>query len=94
MFKLVVLSCIVSVAFGGVIHTPVVKQYVENHQSIIETPTVSHVGTKLSNIPTGVSHHSSSVVHDYAQFSEPIYAHGVQKTVVQTPVVKKVKVKN
>ncbi len=94
MFKFVVLSCIVSVAFCGVIHAPahiaVAKQVVENHQSIIETPTISHVGTKYSQLPTGVSHHSSSVVHSHAHVSEPIYAHGVQKTIVQTPIVKKV----
>jgi Drosophila Retinin like protein len=100
MFKFVVLSCIVSVAFAGIIHAPahyapahvaVSKQIVENHQSIIETPTVSHVGTKLSSVPSGVSHHSSSVVHSHAHIAEPIYAHGVQKTIVQTPIVKKVR---
>lgn len=96
MFKLLVLSCIVSVAFGGIIHAPahiaVAKQVVENHQSIIETPTVEHVGTKLSHLPTGVSHHSSSIVHSHSQIHEPIYAHGVQKTIVNTPIVKKVKI--
>lgn len=94
MFKFVVLSCLVSVAFGGIIHAPahiaVTKQVVENHQSIVETPTISHVGTKLSHVPTGVSHHSSSVVHSHAHVAEPVYAHGVQKTIVQTPIVKKV----
>ena len=93
MFKFVVLSCLVSVAFGGVLHhTPLtvaqVKTVVEPHYSVVETPTVQHVGSQVLNVPSGVSHHSSSVVHSATNIVEPIYAHGVQKSVVNTPVAK------
>jgi len=96
MFKLVVLSCLLSVAFAGLISHPVahvehvahVKNIVEPHVSVVETPTISHVGSVVKNIPTGVSHHSSSVVHSAANIVEPIYAHGVEKKYVSTPVVK------
>jgi hypothetical protein len=97
MFKLVVLSCLVSVAFAGIVHQPLaytqvsqVKQYVEPHVSVVETPTINHVGSVVKNIPTGVSHHSNSVVHSAANIVEPIYAHGVEKSVISTPVVKSV----
>ncbi|CAO1428813.1 unnamed protein product [Diamesa serratosioi] len=92
MFKFVVLSCLVSVAFGGVLHTPLsvaqVKTVVEPHYSVVETPTIQHVGSQVLNVPSGVSHHSSSVVHSATNIVEPIYAHGVQKSVVNTPVAK------
>lgn len=92
MFKFVVLSCLVSVAFGGVLHTPLsvaqVKTVVEPHYSVVETPTIQHVGSQVFNVPSGVSHHSSSVVHSATNIVEPIYAHGVQKSVVNTPVAK------
>ena len=94
MFKLVVLSCLVSVAFGGLISAPASYAYektiVEPHVSVVETPTISHVGTAYNNVPTGVSHHSSSVVHGHASVVEPIYAHGVEKKVISTPIVKKI----
>ncbi|CRK95882.1 CLUMA_CG009328, isoform A [Clunio marinus] len=97
MFKLVVLSCLLSVAFAGLIHhEPVVshvaqvKTIVEPHLSVVETPTVNHVGSVVKNIPTGVSHHSSSVVHSAAPIVQPVYAHGVEKSVVSTPIVKNV----
>jgi hypothetical protein len=94
MFKLVVLSCIVSVAFAGHLYAPAsyaqVKTVVEPHSTIVETPTINHVGTAYKSVPSGVSHHSSSVVHSAANIVEPIYAHGVQKSVVSTPIVKKV----
>jgi hypothetical protein len=93
MFKLVVLSCLVSVAFAGLVshqveYAPQVKHYVEPQVSIVETPTINHVGSVVKNIPTGVSHHSSSVVHSAANIVEPIYAHGVEKKIVSTPIVK------
>jgi Drosophila Retinin like protein len=93
MFKFVVFSCLVSVAFGGLIshqveYAPQVKHYVEPQVSIVETPTINHVGSVVKNVPTGVSHHSSSVVHSAANIVEPIYAHGVEKKIVSTPVVK------
>ncbi|CAG9799725.1 unnamed protein product [Chironomus riparius] len=92
MFKLVVLSCLVAAAFAGYVPASVAyeKTIVEPHVSVVETPTVSHVGTSYKNVPTGVSHHSSSVVHGHASVVEPIYAHGVEKKYISTPVVKKV----
>jgi hypothetical protein len=92
MFKLVVLSCLVAVACAGYVPASVAyeKTIVEPHVSVVETPTVSHVGTAYKNVPTGVSHHSSSVVHGHASVVEPIYAHGVEKKIISTPVVKKV----
>ena len=93
MFKLVVLSCLVSVAFAGIISHPVeyaqVKQIVEPHYSVVETPTVSHVGNSVKSIPTAVSHQSQTQYHSKSVV-EPIYAHGVEKTYVSTPVVKSV----
>jgi hypothetical protein len=94
MFKLVVLSCLVSVAFAGIVpqvqYVAQVKNYVEPQVSIVETPTINHVGSVVKNVPTGVSHHSSSVVHSAANIVEPIYAHGVEKKIVSTPIVKQV----
>lgn len=94
MYKLVVLSCILSAAFAGVIPTveyhAQYKNIVEPHVSVVETPTISHVGSVINNIPTGVSHHSSSVIHSDAKIVEPIYAHGVEKKYISTPIVKKI----
>jgi hypothetical protein len=94
MYKLVVLSCVLSVAFAGLIPTVEyhnqIKTIVEPHSTIVETPTISHVGSVIKSIPTGVSHHSSSVVHHDAKIIEPIYAHGVEKKYISTPIVKKV----
>lgn len=91
MFKFVVLSCIVSVAFGGIIHAPasyaIEKTIVEPHSTIIETPTVEHVATKYSSVPSATSYQSQTQYHSKT-LAEPIYAHGVQKTVVNTPIVK------
>jgi hypothetical protein len=94
MFKFVVLSCFVSVAFGGIIHAPahiasyaVEKTIIEPHSSIIETPTVEHVATKITSVPSATSYQSQTQYHSKT-LAEPIYAHGVQKTIVNTPVVK------
>ena len=91
MFKFVVLSCIVSVAFGGIIHAPasyaVEKTIIEPHSTIIETPTVEHVATKLTSVPSATSYQSQTQYHSKT-LAEPIYAHGVQKTIVNTPVVR------
>lgn len=95
MFKLVVLSCLVSVAFAGLVHhEPAVhyaqvKQIVEPHYSVVETPTVNHIGDKVSSIPTAVSHQSQTQYHSKSVV-EPIYAHGVEKSYISTPVVKSV----
>lgn len=95
MFKFVVLSCIVSVAFGGIVHAPVAysagysveKTIVEPHATVVETPIVQHVGTKHTAVPSATSYQSQTQYHSKT-IAEPIYAHGVQKTIVNTPVVK------
>lgn len=77
-------------AYTSVVHQPalVAQKEISYQKSVIEEPTVAHVGTVVKNVPTGVSHHSSSVVHHDAKISEPIFAQGVKKTVVSTPVEK------
>ncbi|XP_058835426.1 cuticle protein 16.5-like [Topomyia yanbarensis] len=77
-------------AYTSVVHQPTIyaQKEISYQKSIIEEPTVAHVGTVLKNVPTGVSHHSSSVVHHDAKISEPIYAPTVKKTVVSTPIEK------
>ena len=93
MFKLVVLSCLVSVALAGAIHQPIsyaqVKSVVEPHYSIVETPTVSHVGSVVKSIPTAHSYQSQTQYHSKSVV-EPIYAHGVQQKYISTPVVKQI----
>ena len=100
MFKLVVLSCLVAAAFGGLISAPASYAYektiVEPHVSVVETPTINHVGSDVKTFPSAHSYqsqtqyHSSSVVHGPASVVEPIYAHGVEKKVISTPIVKKI----
>ncbi|XP_055623300.1 uncharacterized protein LOC129766726 [Toxorhynchites rutilus septentrionalis] len=93
MFKLVLLSAAFVMAaaapHASVIRQPalVAHKEISYRKSIIEEPTVAHVGTVVKHVPTGVTHHSSSVVHD-KKFSDPIYAHGSKKTIVATPVEK------
>jgi len=97
MFKLVVLSCLLSVAFAGhlahpVAHVEHVAQYksvVEPHVSIVETPTISQVGAVVKSIPTAHSYQSQTQYHSKS-IVEPIYAHGVEKKYISTPVVKSV----
>ncbi|XP_055631399.1 pupal cuticle protein C1B-like [Toxorhynchites rutilus septentrionalis] len=93
MFKLVLLSSAFVIAAAAphatVVHQPslVAHKHISYQKNIIEEPTVAHVGTVVKHVPTGVTHHSSSVVHD-TKFSEPIYAHGSKKTIVATPIKK------
>jgi Drosophila Retinin like protein len=93
MFKLVVLSCLVSVAFAGIVSQPIhyaqVKSVVEPHYSVVETPTISHVGSVVKSIPTAHSYQSQTQYHSKSVV-EPIYAHGVEKSYISTPVVKSV----
>jgi hypothetical protein len=93
MFKLVVLSCLLSVAFAGVVHQPItyaqVKSVVEPHYSVVETPTISQVGAVVKSIPTAHSYQSQTQYHSKSVV-EPIYAHGVEKKYISTPVVKSV----
>ncbi|KAL7047500.1 hypothetical protein ACKWTF_002950 [Chironomus riparius] len=91
MFKLVVLSCLVSVAFAGYVPASVAyeKTIVEPHVSVVETPTVSHVGSVVKTFPSATSYQSQTQFHSKT-VAEPIYAHGVEKQVISTPIVKKV----
>jgi hypothetical protein len=93
MFKLVVLSCLLSVAFAGVVHQPItyaqVKSVVEPHYSVVETPTISQVGAVVKSIPTAHSYQSQTQYHSKSVV-EPIYAHGVEQKYISTPVVKSV----
>lgn len=66
----------------------IAKPEIHYQKSIIEEPTVAHVGTVVKHIPTAVSHQSSTVVHSAAKYSEPIFAPAVKHTVVSTPIVK------
>jgi len=91
MFKLVVLSCLVSVAFAGYVPASVAyeKTIVEPHVSVVETPTVNHVGSVVKTFPSATSYQSQTQFHSKT-VAEPIYAHGVEKQVISTPIVKKV----
>ncbi|KAL1395571.1 hypothetical protein pipiens_002833 [Culex pipiens pipiens] len=77
-------------AYTSYVQQPAVfaQKEISYQKNIIEEPTVAHVGTVLKNVPTGVTHHSSSVVHHDAKISEPVFAPAVKKTVVSTPVEK------
>jgi hypothetical protein len=65
MYKFVVLSCVLSVAFAG--YAPVqvaqIKTIVEPHVSVVETPTVHHVGSVVKSIPTAHSYQSQTQYH-------------------------------
>lgn len=66
----------------------IAKPEVYYQKSIIEEPTVAHVGSVVKHIPTAVSHQSSTIVHNSAKYVEPIYAPAVKHTLVSTPIVK------
>lgn len=91
MYKTLILSCVLSVAMAGIapVHVAHVKTIVEPHVSIVETPTVAHVGSVVKSIPTGHSYQSQTQYHS-KQVVQPIYTHGVEKKIISTPVVKSV----
>ncbi|XP_058066773.1 cuticle protein-like [Anopheles bellator] len=101
MLKLVVLSTVLAVvaarpgaltysapAYAYAPATLIAKPEIYYHKSIIEEPTVAHVGSIIKTIPTAVSHQSSTVVHNSAKFTEPIYAPAVKQTLISTPIAK------
>uniref|UniRef100_A0A182IS06 Uncharacterized protein n=1 Tax=Anopheles atroparvus TaxID=41427 RepID=A0A182IS06_ANOAO len=102
MLKLVVLSAVLAVAAarpGALTYAAAPLAYaapaayyakpeIYYQKSIIEEPTVAHVGSLVKTIPTAVSHQSSTVVHNSAKITEPIYAPAVKQTLVSTPVAK------
>lgn len=75
------------------ISEPVLKTYektvVKPELTVVETPTVHHVGNVVKSFPTAVSHQSQTIVHSKADVVEPIYKHGIQKTFVETPRIEK-----
>ncbi|EAT47169.1 AAEL001677-PA [Aedes aegypti] len=65
----------------------VAQKEIAYEKSIIEEPTVAHVGNIEKKIPTGYSHQSFTQYHN-KQVAEHVYAPAVKKTVVETPVEK------
>uniref|UniRef100_A0A182SBM0 Uncharacterized protein n=1 Tax=Anopheles maculatus TaxID=74869 RepID=A0A182SBM0_9DIPT len=100
MLKLVVLSAVLAVVAarpGALSYAPlayapatyIAKPEIYYQKSIIiEEPTVAHVGSLVKTIPTAVSHQSSTIVHNSAKITEPIYAPAVKQTLVSTPIAK------
>lgn len=76
-----------------VVHEPVLKAYektvVKPELTVVEEPTVHHVGNVVKSFPTAVSHQSQTIVHSKADVVEPIYQHGLKKTIVETPRIEK-----
>lgn len=73
-----------------IIEQPLIeKTVVKPEYSVVEQPTVRHVGNVVKSIPTAVSHQSSTVVHNSNVLAEPILEHGVQRSVISTPRLEK-----
>jgi Drosophila Retinin like protein len=71
-----------------IVYEPELKAYHGLESVVVDTPTVAHVGSVRTSIPTAVSHQSSTIVHSKADIVEPILAHGIAKSVISTPVTK------
>lgn len=75
------------------IHEPVIttheKTVIKPELTVVEQPTVHHVGNIVKSFPTAVSHQSQTIVHSKADVVEPILAHGVQKHIIETPKIEK-----
>jgi len=91
MFKLIVLTALFALAAAkpSYLHapaliSPAVTKIVQPPPVVYSTP--EHVGSVVSSIPTGVSAHSSSVVHSTGAVVTPVIT-PVHKTVVAAPVV-------
>ncbi|XP_062550025.1 cuticle protein 16.5-like [Armigeres subalbatus] len=65
----------------------VAQKEIAYEKSIIEQPTVAHVGNIEKKIPTGYSHQSFTQYHN-KQVAEHVYAPAVKKTYVETPIEK------
>lgn len=72
----------------GHVQIPVVKNALIQETGTVEIkePTITKVGDLVRSVPTAVSHQSSTIVHNKADFVEPILAHGVRT--YQQPIVK------
>lgn len=75
------------------IHEPVIttheKTVIKPELTVVEQPTVHHVGNIVKSFPTAVSHQSQTIIHSKADVVEPILAHGVQKHIIETPKIEK-----
>jgi len=71
----------------GQVDIPVVKNALiqETGSVEIKEPTITKVGDLVRSVPTAVSHQSSTIVHNKADYVEPILAHGVRT--YQQPIV-------
>jgi len=92
MFKLVVLSALFALAAAkpGFLHAPLVAapvtKIVQPAPLLVSEP--AHVGSVISSVPTGVSAHSSSVVHSTGAVVTPVVT-PIQKTIIApAPIVK------
>lgn len=70
------------------VHIPVVRSALFQEQGTVEIkePTITKIGDVVRSVPTAVSHQSSTIVHNKADYVEPILAHGVRT--YQQPIVK------
>ncbi|XP_055608879.1 larval/pupal cuticle protein H1C-like [Uranotaenia lowii] len=69
--------------------TVVAQKEISYQKSIVEEPTLAHVGNIEKKIPTGHSYQSFTQYHN-KQVAEHVYAPAVKQTVVETPVEKTV----
>ncbi|XP_031619673.1 cuticle protein 12.5-like [Contarinia nasturtii] len=93
MFKLIVLSALFALAAAkpsGYLAAPTLIAAPAVTKIVQPPPVVVHssaqVGSVVSSIPTGVSSHSSSVVHSTGAVVTPVIT-PVQKTIISAPVV-------
>lgn len=52
----------------------------------LAVPSVARVGSVVSSIPTGISAHSSSVIHSHGAVVTPVVT-PIQKTIVSAPLI-------
>lgn len=64
------------------------KHVVKPHFTVVEEPTVKHVGDIVKTYPSATSYQSQTQWHS-EKVSEPIFKHGIKKTVVETPIIEK-----
>ncbi|XP_061394442.1 retinin-like [Musca vetustissima] len=87
MYKLFVLAAFFAIAAArpGYLGGSHVAYTAPLTTTIVQEPTLAHVGTVVKSIPTAVSHQSISQVHSSAQYVQPIVT-PVVKTIA-TPLV-------
>ncbi|XP_049313884.1 retinin-like isoform X2 [Bactrocera dorsalis] len=89
MFKLVVLSALLTVAAAR-------PSLIESHSALqlapaatiaVQEPVLTRVGSVVKSIPTAVSHQSSTIVHSSAHVVEDIVAPALRTSVVAAPAL-------